>query len=74
MSDFENSEKYQAVRESLPEELRPIFRQLEEEYAFHTHVKYGRGYVAYAILAELLRDGWRQSGKTAEPVTVKSGY
>ncbi len=60
MTDFEKSEKYQKARESLPNELRPIFRQLVEEYAFHTHVKYGGGYVAYEILAELVRAGWTQ--------------
>ena len=58
MDYFEKSEKYQKVREALPEELRPIFRQLVKEYAFHTHVKYGKGYVAYEILAELVRAGW----------------
>jgi len=56
---FKKSEKYLAARESLPEELRPIFRQLVDEYAFQTSVKYGRGYVAYAILAKLVRVGWR---------------
>jgi len=67
MSDFEKSDKYQAAKESLPEELHSIFRQLVEEYAFHTHVKYGKGYVAYAILAELVRDGWRPPERTIEP-------
>jgi len=59
MSDFTKSEKYLAARESLPESLQPIFHQLVEEYAYHTHIKYGKGYVAYAVLAELVRDGWR---------------
>jgi hypothetical protein len=56
MRDFEKSEKYPAARDSLPEELREISRQLVAEYSFHTETKYGRGYVAYAVLAELVRD------------------
>lgn len=64
---YEQSEKYLKARASLPEELRPIFRQLVEEYAFQTQVKYGRGYVAYEILAELVRTGW-----TPPPGTIRT--
>jgi hypothetical protein len=53
------SEKYVRARESLPDELRPIYDQLVEEYAFHTETRMGRGYVAYQVLAALVRDGWR---------------
>lgn len=55
---FEESEKYQKALGSLPEHLRPIFRQMVEEYAFQTHIKYGKGYVAYEVLAEMVRNGW----------------
>ena len=68
-SNFEKSEKYQAARESLPPDLHDVYRQLVEEYAFHTEVKYGRGYVAYEVLAELVRSGWRPS---AEPLKGSS--
>ena len=61
--DFEKSEKYQAARDSLPEELRDVYHQLVAEYSFHTTVKYGRGYVAYEVLAELVRSGWRPTEK-----------
>lgn len=61
--NFEKSDKYQEARESLPDLLKPVFKQLVEEYAYHTHVKYGRGYVAYAVLAELVCDGWRPAPK-----------
>lgn len=61
MGDFEKSPKYQIVRDSLPEELHEVYRHLVAEYSFHTEAKYGRGYVAYAVLAELIRDGWRPS-------------
>ena len=61
MINFEKSQKFQEARDSLPKELHKVYRQLVEEYAFHTETKYGRGYVAYAVLAELIRDGWRPS-------------
>jgi hypothetical protein len=73
---FEKSEKYQAARDSLPQELQPIFHQLVEEYAFQTHVKYGKGYVAYAVLAELVRAGWRPpetSTSRAEDEEIQNG-
>ena len=56
---FEKSEKYQAARESLPVELHEVYRQLVAEYSFQTTVKFGRGYVAYEVLAELVKSGWR---------------
>lgn len=65
---FEKSEKYQKALESLPENLRPIFRQMVEEYAFQTHVKYGKGYVAYEVLAEMVRAGW-----APPPGTIEAG-
>ncbi len=63
--NFEKSDRYKEVFESLPDSHKPVFRQLVEEYIFHTHVKYGKGYVAYAVLGELVRSGWRAS---AEPI------
>ena len=51
--------KYVEARDSLPRELQPIYEQLVEEYAFHTTVYHGRGYVAYRVIAALVRDGWR---------------
>ena len=49
------------ARNSLPEELRPIYDRLVDEYHFATTQKYGQGYVAYTVLAELVRQDWRPS-------------
>ena len=65
-ANFEKSEKYQAAGDSLPPELREVYRQLVEEYAFHTEVKYGRRYVTYEVLAQLVRSGWRLSAEPME--------
>ena len=64
------SPKYLEARESLPEELHAVYDQLVGEYSFLTEVKYGRGYVAYSVLAELVRRGWRPPD-TSEEVTEK---
>jgi len=34
---------------------------LVDEYAFHTTKHYGRGYIAYKVLADLVKDGWKPS-------------
>jgi hypothetical protein len=36
-----------------------------EEYAFLTHTRYGRGYVAYDVLADLVLAGWRPQCRPA---------
>ena len=40
------SEKFLAARAILPEDLRPVYDQLVDEYHFATIQKYGQGYVA----------------------------
>jgi hypothetical protein len=49
---------------SLPEDLRPIFEQLVEEYRFHSTVVHGKPFVSYGVLAALVRDGWRPSDES----------
>lgn len=58
------SEKSQAVENGLPEELRPVYRRMVQEYEFFTQIRYGRGYVAYEVLGQMVLSGWRPS---AEP-------
>ncbi len=53
------SPKFIEARNSLPENLRPVYDQMVEQYAFHALVLYGRDWVAYKIIAALVRDGWR---------------
>ena len=61
-----NSEKYLKAKASLPENLKPVFDELVNQYAFHTTRLFGRGYVAYEVLASLIRDGWRPSAESLE--------
>lgn len=70
--DSMKSEKFQKARATLPENLRPIYDEFVTQYAFHTTRLFGRGYVAYEVLASLVRDGWRPA---ADPLkeTNQSG-
>lgn len=64
------SPKCREARESLPEDLHEVFYQLVAEYKHQTIVRYGRGYVAYSVLADLVMLGWRPS---ATPRDGQSG-
>jgi hypothetical protein len=63
------SPKYLEARESLPDDLRPVYDRLVAEYSFQTEVLYGQGYVAYRVLAALVRDGWRPAA-TSTPTAA----
>ena len=57
--------KYLAALAALPEELRPIYKALVEEYKFYALTHYGRAWVAYEVIAELVKSGWRQEPPAA---------
>jgi hypothetical protein len=54
------NENYVAARDSLPNELRPIYDQLVEDYRFCASSRYGAGWVAYHIIADLVKMGWKR--------------
>ncbi len=58
-----DSPKYREAEAKLPQELQAVYREMVRQYEFLTHVRYGRGYVAYEVLAEMVLAGWRPSGK-----------
>lgn len=62
MESVRQSPKSVKARNTLPEELRPIYDQMVEEYSFYALKHYGRAWVAYMVIADLVRDGWRPSG------------
>lgn len=57
------SDKSMEAESTLPDDLRPIYRRLVEEYEYLTQISFGRGYVAYKVLAELVKAGWRPSAE-----------
>lgn len=66
MNTQARTEKHEEARNTLSEELKPIFNQLVEDYKFSSTVHHGRGYVSYVILADLVKAGWRRSGEAIE--------
>lgn len=68
-----DSPKYREAEAKLPQELRSVYRQMVEQYEFLTHIKYGRGYVAYDVLAEMVLAGWRPSGTPREGSAFANG-
>ena len=47
------------ARESLPEELRPVFDKLCEETLHWSKFYYrGSALISYSIIKELVQDGW----------------
>lgn len=57
------SAKYKEAADRLPDELRTDFERLVKEYEFLTQIHFGRGYVAYQVLADLILAGWRPSAE-----------
>jgi hypothetical protein len=57
----EISPKQAKAESRLPPDMIPDFRRLVDEYRFLTKVNNGAGWVAYAVLADLVRAGWRCS-------------
>jgi len=66
MTDFRLSARFQEVLKALPEELRNMYEALGADYSWATASRYGRGYVAYEALADLVCAGWRKEA-TEEP-------
>jgi len=67
MSNAKYSEKHEAARATLPEELHSIFDKFVEDYKFAGTVHHGSPFISYIILAEMVRAGWRPS---ATPIGI----
>lgn len=62
---IEHSLKYLEARDSLPDELKTIFDDCVSHYKYAATIRYGRPYVSYVVLADMIKAGWRLS---AEPI------
>ena len=51
--------KYIEAKKSLPEDLQSIFEELVDQYCFYSLKSYGRAFVSYDILANIVKEGWR---------------
>ena len=70
MDTEKRSEKHEQARNSLAEELRPIFDDFVADYKFAGTKHHGSPFVSYIILAEMVSAGWRLA---AEPIQEPSG-
>jgi hypothetical protein len=61
MEPLKRSPKFLEARNTLPEEIRPVYDDMVEQYSFYALKHYGRAWVAYMVIAELVRDGWHPS-------------
>jgi hypothetical protein len=57
------SEKQLEARNSLPDELKPIFDDFVSDYIYAATLRHGRPYVSYIVLADMVKAGWRLSAK-----------
>lgn len=55
----QRSEKCEQARNSLPNDLKPVFDELVAEYRFAALKHHGSPYVSYVVLADIVRSGWR---------------
>jgi hypothetical protein len=62
------TEKHEQARNSLPDDLKPIFDRFVNDYKFHGMTRYGSPFVSYIILADMIREGWRL---TAQPIAAE---
>ena len=62
MESKKQSPRFVEARNTLPEEMRPIYDQMVEEYRFYALKHSGKAWVAYMVIAELVRSGWRSNG------------
>lgn len=48
------------VRQGVPEDLKPVFDDLVTDYRASSLEVVGKEFSSYAILADLIRKGWRK--------------
>jgi hypothetical protein len=70
MDQPKRSDKEQQARDSLPDELKPIFDDFVSDYKFYGTKHHGRPYVSYIVLAEMVRAGWRLGAEPQQPTSA----
>ncbi|MEA2031715.1 MAG: hypothetical protein U9N55_09015 [candidate division Zixibacteria bacterium] len=61
MSKQIRTEKHEEARNSVPDKLKPVFDHFVEDYIFACQMRYGKRFVSYVVLADLVKAGWRRS-------------
>ena len=71
MAEQPRTEKCEQARNSLPDELKPVFDDFVADYKFAGMKHHGSPFVSYVILAEMVKLGWRIG---AEPIKDEGGH
>lgn len=58
------SEKQLEARNSLPDELKPVFDDFVANYKYVATLRHGKPYISYIVLADMIRLGWRHSAES----------
>ena len=64
--EYKNSTKYIEARNSLSDELEPVFDDCVSDYRYAATLRYGRPYVSYIVLADMVKAGWRCLAESQE--------
>ena len=59
--DHIKSEKYIEARNSLSDDLKPIYDEFVSDYRYAATVRHGKPYVSYIVLADMVKAGWRMN-------------
>jgi hypothetical protein len=65
VTEEKRSEKHELARNSLPDDLKPVFDDIVTDYRFAATMHHGSPFVSYIVLAEMVKAGWRLA---AEPL------
>jgi len=55
------SPKHKEARNSLPDDLKPIFDDFVADYQYAATCRYGKPYISYIVLADMIKAGWRKT-------------
>ena len=69
--DTPRSSKHELARNTLPDELKPVFDAFVTDYRFVATKHHGSPFVSYIVLAEMVGLGWRLG---AEPLEISKSH
>jgi len=61
----DRTEKHEQARDTLPDDLKPVFDEFVADYKYAATCRHGAPYVSYTVLADMVRAGWRPSAKSS---------
>jgi len=53
------------------ESLWPIYKDFVEQYKFYALSRYGKARVAYGVIADLVKTGWRDTSQSTDKALLE---